>query len=110
MAAATAFILFVEGASRGATAVGGSFASQPIAWLGRHSYELYLFHIIILAGMRNLLKPVNTALLRAGYFALFLALSVLVAWAIARYYSEPLNGWIRGRLTRRSEQARMTTP
>jgi peptidoglycan/LPS O-acetylase OafA/YrhL len=109
MAACAAFILLVEGAFQSPTAVPSDFFSTPIAWLGRHSYELYLFHIVILAGMRNVWKTAPTPLLKFGYFVLFMAASITIAWAISRYYSEPLNGWLRKRFTGRSEQGRITS-
>lgn len=75
-------------------------ASSPVLgwlrWLGRHSYELYLFHIIVLGIMRELLHPAGLpggwkpALLLA-----FLAISSLVAALVARFFSEPLNRKLR---------------
>jgi peptidoglycan/LPS O-acetylase OafA/YrhL len=73
--------------------------SRFICWLGRHSYELYLFHIILMAGMRDLVPktglPYNAKL---PLFALFLALSCVLAAFVARYFSDPLNLRLRRRL------------
>ncbi|MES2300075.1 MAG: acyltransferase [Pseudomonadota bacterium] len=68
----------------------------PLRWFGQHSYELYLFHIVILALMRNVfargeLAPWSWTL----WFALFLTLSTLVAFLVARFVSEPANRAIR---------------
>ncbi|HEY4253144.1 MAG TPA: acyltransferase [Roseomonas sp.] len=68
-------------------------------WLGRHSYELYLFHLLVLGGLRTVFPPrgvVGDAKLLL--LAAFLALSAAIAAAIARCYAEPLNRWIRRRL------------
>jgi peptidoglycan/LPS O-acetylase OafA/YrhL len=73
--------------------------ARAVCWLGRHSYELYLFHIIILAGFRTVV-PAGT--MSSGYkwpcFLLFVAMSALLAGAVARFYAEPLNAALRTRL------------
>ena len=48
-------------------------ATAPLRWMGRHSYELYLFHIIVLAAMRDI-APARTLppALLAAWLALFL--------------------------------------
>ena len=70
----------------------------PVRWLGRHSYELYLFHIIILALLRNVLDreklPASAWL---PWLVLFLITSALVAKLIAQFVSEPANRAIRSR-------------
>lgn len=73
------------------------------AWFGRHSYELYLFHLIVLGTLRTIYPPRATAgddklLLMAAFFAL----AAIVAALIARFYAEPLNRYIRRRLLTRS--------
>lgn len=97
MAAGAALILLMEGGLRHTTPVSHGLASAPMVWFGRHSYELYLFHIIVLAAMRNLVHGPLRPLPDTGYFALYIALSTALAWVISRYYSEPLNGWLRRR-------------
>jgi peptidoglycan/LPS O-acetylase OafA/YrhL len=72
--------------------------SSWVRWLGQHSYEMYLFHIIVLAAMRNAVtKEQLNYYTRLPWFALFLSLSALVAWLVARYVSEPANVAIRQR-------------
>ncbi|MGH8782239.1 acyltransferase family protein [Paraburkholderia sp.] len=83
---------------------GGRFALSTVfgavpAWFGRHSYELYLFHLIVLGTLRTVYPPHATAgddklLLMAAYFAL----AALVAALIARFFAEPLNRYVRRRL------------
>ncbi len=71
--------------------------TRMICWLGRHSYELYLFHIIVLAGLRTVV-PADTLpnAYKVPLFALFLLLSAFVAWTASRYFAEPLNSRLRG--------------
>jgi peptidoglycan/LPS O-acetylase OafA/YrhL len=70
--------------------------ARMLAWFGRHSYELYLFHIIVLAGMRNVV-PTGTMpyRLKLPCFLLFLVLSALLSGGIARFFAEPLNQRLR---------------
>lgn len=69
---------------------------EPLGWLGRHSYELYLFHIVVLALMRNLVDRGHLASEQKPlWFLVFLVLSTMLAAAVARFYSEPLNQRLR---------------
>ena len=105
MAFGASVFLFAEGAHRTGTETALSTphrALLPIGWLGSHSYELYLFHIVLLAGLRSLLSPkVMQANAKPQWLVFFLLVSAAVAWAIARYYSEPLNVALRARLSER---------
>jgi len=73
----------------------------PLNWLGGHSYELYLFHIVVLGLLRDWIgrKHMQPGW-KLPWLLLFLGLSALVAWALARFYSEPLNRGLRRRLLR----------
>lgn len=67
-----------------------------LAWFGRLSYELYLFHLVVLGGMRTVWPARAVAndgklLLLVGY----VTLSAVLASFIARFYSEPLNRGLR---------------
>ncbi len=67
-----------------------------IGWFGRHSYELYLFHSIVLAAMRNAAPKGSLAYAyKLPCFALYVSLSVLAAGVISRYFSEPSNRALR---------------
>jgi peptidoglycan/LPS O-acetylase OafA/YrhL len=71
-------------------------ALRPWAALGRLSYELYLFHLIVLGLIRTIFPPQAAAgneklTLLMGFLALSAGLGAL----IARFYSEPLNRRIR---------------
>ena len=92
---ASIFVL-VEGCWPGPPTALSRIRWEPMGWLGRHSYELYLFHIVVLALMRNL---VDRGHLAPGqkplWFVVFLVLSTFAAAAVARFYSEPLNRRLR---------------
>ncbi len=67
-----------------------------LRWLGRHSYELYLFHIIVLGIMRGVWPRGTLAYAYKGpAMAAFVVLSALTAWVVARFYAEPLNAAFR---------------
>jgi peptidoglycan/LPS O-acetylase OafA/YrhL len=85
-----------------ATDPGTSFATRrltkPLRWLGQHSYELYLFHIVILALMRNVYARGELGPWAWGlWLLLFVSLATLVAFIVARFISEPANRAIRRR-------------
>lgn len=72
------------------------YSSKIIQFCGRLSYELYLFHIVILGLIRYFIKP-NSLNMANSIFLLFLylVLSVILSYLIYRFYSEPLNQKIR---------------
>lgn len=73
-----------------------SFGSRALVWIGQRSYEMYLFHLIVLGLMKVVYFPKETLpieklmLLPAYFIAVF-----LLSWAIEKYYSTPLNVKIR---------------
>ena len=72
---------------------------RMVEWFGRLSYELYLFHLIVLGLMQTVLPPRTIAGQKKLLLLLvFLALSAALATAIGRFYAEPLNRRIRGLL------------
>ncbi len=71
----------------------------PLRWLGRHSYELYLYHIVVLALLRNMVVKAQLNYdTRLPFLLLFLALTCGVAALVARYVALPANQAIRQRL------------
>lgn len=89
-----------------ATLPGGAFARRvgaPLAWLGAHSYELYLFHIIVLGILRELVpKATLTPERKLPLLLVFFLASALCAWLVARFYGDPLNRRLRARFSRRN--------
>jgi peptidoglycan/LPS O-acetylase OafA/YrhL len=93
---------------------GGSSASSrmtaPIRWFGRHSYEIYLTHeFIVVWGVLLFLhwhpntnpKPDGIAPHQLGlphmaaWFIGILLLTAPLGWLVSRYFSEPLNRFLR---------------
>lgn len=66
--------------------------SCGICWFGKNSYELYLFHIIVLALMKEILTPENVGNhTKLIWLALFLGASALMAGIISTFYSQQIN-------------------
>lgn len=73
-----------------------SIISKSMVWVGQRSYEMYLFHLIILGLFKVVYFPKDTLpteklMLLLIYFMVVFMLS----WAIEKYYSTPLNTKIR---------------
>jgi peptidoglycan/LPS O-acetylase OafA/YrhL len=67
-----------------------------VCWFGKHSYELYLFHIILLAGLRDLVpKATLPYAYKLPLLTLFLITSGLLAAIVARYFADPVNARLR---------------
>ena len=100
MALGTAVLLLDTGpATIGAAgAAGGGAAGGVVRWFGRRSYELYLFHLLVLAALRDMAPPGSAGAGGLGFLAAYLAGSVLLAEVVARAWSEPVNRAIRRRL------------
>ena len=94
MALGTAVLLI--GAQHGHGVVSPMRAGSGLRWFGRHSYELYLFHLLVLGAMRTVFAPnavggAETLLLLVA----FLLLAAGLSQVIARCYAEPLNTRLR---------------
>ena len=73
-------------------------ALSPILNLGRRSYEIYLTHMFVVFAMFHLFAWAGKPL--RGVAALFLSVIVISALCgelVARFFSEPMNQWIRVR-------------
>jgi peptidoglycan/LPS O-acetylase OafA/YrhL len=73
-----------------------SMLSKAMEWVGQRSYEMYLFHLIILGMFKVFYLPKETLpaeklmLLPIYFMGVF-----ILSWAIEKYYSAPLNRQIR---------------
>jgi peptidoglycan/LPS O-acetylase OafA/YrhL len=70
----------------------------PLLLAGQRSYEVYLTHMFVVIGGAALFVSAGKPM--AGVPVLFLAViasAVLVGEVVARFYSEPMNRWLRGR-------------
>lgn len=96
MALGTATLLLASNTSQSGPVASRNRGLRMVEWFGRLSYELYLFHLIVLALMRTALPPPTVAgQEKLLLLAVFLALSAALAMAIGRFYAEPLNRRIR---------------
>ena len=70
----------------------------PLLLLGRRSYEVYLTHMFVVLGLFSLFvsagKPVAAV---SVLFIVVIIISGLAGELVARFYSEPMNRWIRSR-------------
>ena len=95
MASGTAILLVVVSQDKIRPATGRKVV-EPLRRCGRLSYELYLFHLIVLGGLRTVWLPESTAgSAKVLLLCAYLILSVAVAVLVSRYYSEPLNRRLR---------------
>lgn len=92
--------LLLVGFARG---VGNTVLSKGTAWLrlaGRCSYEIYLTHMFVVLGLMHPFKelfgsgPAIAAVYLVTY-AMMLALSILLGYAVERWFSDPLNRILR---------------
>jgi peptidoglycan/LPS O-acetylase OafA/YrhL len=78
----------------------GSRWSAPLRWFGRHSYELYLSHeFIVIAGLELYGRryPHNASHTVIAMFVVGMLLATApLAWALAHWFTEPANRWLRG--------------
>ena len=89
-------LVMVAGVLRGAR--GGGWVSAPVRWFGRHSYEVYLTHeFLVIAGVGAYLRWHGT---QPGIWtAVITLLTAPLGWAVAKWFSEPMNRRLRGAKT-----------
>jgi peptidoglycan/LPS O-acetylase OafA/YrhL len=71
---------------------------SPFLLLGKRSYEIYLTHMFIVFGLFNFFVKVGKPMkaVPALFIAVILCAAVL-GELVARFYSEPMNRWLRKR-------------
>jgi peptidoglycan/LPS O-acetylase OafA/YrhL len=75
-----------------------SFGTRWLRAIGRCSYEIYLFHMLVVLGLIGLFKRMHPALKMIPlWYITMLLLSVSLGYAVSRLYSEPLNRRLRSR-------------
>jgi peptidoglycan/LPS O-acetylase OafA/YrhL len=80
--------------------------SRPLRSFGQQSYELYLFHIVVLAlmlAMTDRVAPPASAI--AALFVVYLCASAACADLVSRFYSDVLNRRIRESFRRHDARA-----
>jgi peptidoglycan/LPS O-acetylase OafA/YrhL len=69
-----------------------------LRWFGRNSYEVYLTHMLVVWPMVGLFFYFHQSINRSAlWFLATTALTGIVGYAVARFYSEPLNRALRAR-------------
>ena len=70
--------------------------SKALVWIGQRSYEMYLFHLIVLGLIKVFYFPKQTLPTeKLILLPIFLIATFILSWAIEKYYSVPLNLKIR---------------
>lgn len=101
MALGTAALL-LGAHNRRAGPFGRSWPLAALRWFGELSYELYLFHLVVLGAMRTMFPPRNAVGdEKLWLLVAFLASSAGLSAVVARFYAEPLNRGIRQLLSER---------
>ena len=73
-----------------------SICSKIMGWIGQRSYEMYLFHLIILGLFKVVYLPKETlAFEKLMLLPIYFILVFILSWVIEKYYSKPLNRKIR---------------
>lgn len=99
MAIGAAVFLISVSSERMANNTATGLFGRMICWFGKNSYELYLFHIVVLALMKAMVsRDALSDYTKLLWMALFFGASVLVAGAISRFYSQPMNKKLRNLL------------
>ncbi|AOJ04099.1 acyltransferase [Burkholderia mayonis] len=71
-------------------------ALRMIRWFGQRSYELYLFHIVVLGILREFVTRETIGVgAKPLWLIFYVGVSALVAELVFRCYSEPLNDALR---------------
>jgi peptidoglycan/LPS O-acetylase OafA/YrhL len=70
----------------------------PFLMLGQRSYEVYLTHMFVVFGLFHLFLVADRPMRAVpGLFITVILLAGLLGELVARFYSEPMNHWLRNR-------------
>jgi peptidoglycan/LPS O-acetylase OafA/YrhL len=106
MALGTGLLLLLTNNQTADFSVDRTRISAVLAWFGKLSYELYLFHLIVLGLIRSVFPPETvTGNEKLVLLGAYLLCSAPLAAIVGRAYSEPLNRVIRSSLNVRRAQA-----
>lgn len=76
----------------------GPWIGRPILWLGQRSYEVYLTHMFVVYGLFGVFmaygKPSRAI---PALFIVTVILAGILGELVARFFSEPMNRWLRER-------------
>lgn len=71
---------------------------SPVLRLGQRSYEVYLTHMFVVLGLFSLFVSANRPLKAVpALFLVTILLAAVLGELVARFYSEPMNRWLRNR-------------
>jgi peptidoglycan/LPS O-acetylase OafA/YrhL len=70
----------------------------PVLWLGRRSYEVYLTHMFLVIAVFGVFVSLGKPLAAVpALFVTVIVLSGLLGDAVGRFYSEPMNKFLRNK-------------
>ena len=102
MASGTAFIILLAYHRPQGSRAGRTRIVAVVAWFGRLSYELYLFHLVVLGLIRSAFPDhAVTGNEKLILLSVYLASAAGLAALVSRAYSEPLSRVIRSSLPAR---------
>ena len=66
--------------------------------IGRNSYEIYLFHLVVLGLMKVVYIPQTTSgNIKVLLLVIYIILTLILGSLIAKYFSNPINSKIRNK-------------
>ncbi|WLE60887.1 acyltransferase [Burkholderia plantarii] len=95
LGSAVLLVCFRIGQEEGRQAA-SSWVPRVIRWFGQRSYELYLFHIVVLGVLREYLTRESIGVdAKPLWLVAYAGLAALVAGGVFRWFSEPVNRALR---------------
>lgn len=102
LALGVALVLVALNANPGWNRAAEFSALRAFRWFGKHSYEVYLSHMFVILPVVGLFKRLESHSI-VSLYAFTLLASGSVGALLSRYFSEPLNHWLRTALLARAE-------